>query len=79
MTGFAWELILRAIAKGATASGGETIAPKTNPTDQASPRASGGRGGSHGREHHTADSKQGNRTQTEAKFSPTHRDRRRVD
>jgi hypothetical protein len=31
--------ILRAIDKGATASGGETIAPKTNPTGQDKPKS----------------------------------------
>jgi hypothetical protein len=37
------------------------------------------RGGGHRREHDTTDGKQGNWTQTEAKFPPTHRNGRRVD
>jgi hypothetical protein len=37
------------------------------------------RGGGYRSEHDTTDCKQGNRPQIEAKFSPAHRDRRRVD
>ena len=70
----------RAIASGATTSGGAMMAPSTKPTAQSkSKQIMRGRRHRAGREHHAAEGEQRDRPQVEPELAPAHGDAGRID